>query len=516
MPAATEVNIRPGVSVLSLFRHLNYKPWFAMAEFVDNSLQSYLSSRKELTKAEGKRYKLKVEIEIDSSDAGRVVIRDNAAGIALADFPRAFKPAQPPPDRSGLAEFGVGMKSAACWFARRWTVRTKALGERVGREVSFDVEEIVKHSRESITPKERPAAPSEHYTEITLVGLHNPLRGRTISKIKDHLSSIYREFLREKSMELYFDGEKLVFEEPPILKAPHHSKEKGKPVEWRKDISIRLSPKIKITGFAAIRERASTADAGFALFRRGRLIEGSRDESYRPEEIFEKPNSFIYQRIFGEFHVEGIDVSHTKDGFRWEEHEEELLRKLKEELDAPPLRLLDQAKHYRVRPRAADLKPVAEKVLTTTASVLEKDVPAVMNLQSPLATPDEKPPERLVAAAYAGKRDVQLEFKGSEWRVTLELTADPAVGEWLSIADKPTLPAAKNPRRELQVRLSLAHPFMEEFSGADPTAIEPLLRVAIAIALAEVSFREAGGKKAGAVRFGVNDLLRNALWKPYA
>ena len=37
-------------------------------------------------------------------------------------------PAAIPPDRSGLSEFGMGMKSAACWFAPRWSVRTKALG----------------------------------------------------------------------------------------------------------------------------------------------------------------------------------------------------------------------------------------------------------------------------------------------------------------------------------------------------------------------------------------------------
>jgi hypothetical protein len=37
MSAAKKVNIRPGVSVLSVLRHLNYSPWFALAELVDNS-----------------------------------------------------------------------------------------------------------------------------------------------------------------------------------------------------------------------------------------------------------------------------------------------------------------------------------------------------------------------------------------------------------------------------------------------------------------------------------------------
>ena len=71
-----------------------------------------------------------------------------------------------------------------------------------------------------------------------------------------------------------------------------------------------------LAGFAAIREVASTSRAGFALFRRRRLIQGSGDEGYRPALIFGGSNSYRYQRVFGELHLEGFEVSHTKDGFR--------------------------------------------------------------------------------------------------------------------------------------------------------------------------------------------------------
>src|SRR5438477_12020167 len=111
------VSIRPGVRVLSVLRHLNYKPWFALAEFVDNALQSYLDYRRVLSKVEGKDFKLKVSISIQPEDGGRIVIRDNAAGIHKADYSRAFRAAEVPADSSGLSEFGMGMKSAACWFA---------------------------------------------------------------------------------------------------------------------------------------------------------------------------------------------------------------------------------------------------------------------------------------------------------------------------------------------------------------------------------------------------------------
>src|SRR5688572_5917642 len=101
------VNIRPGVSILSILRHLNYKPWFAMAEFVDNSLQSYFQYRKDLESVEGKGFKLRVVIEpeTDVDGGSRIAIRDNAAGIHKADYARAFRPAELPPERTDFAEF---------------------------------------------------------------------------------------------------------------------------------------------------------------------------------------------------------------------------------------------------------------------------------------------------------------------------------------------------------------------------------------------------------------------------
>ena len=84
------VNIRPGVSILSVLRHPNYKPWFALAEFVDNSIQSFEIERDEISAAKGTPASLKVTIEIDAAPPSRIIVRDNAAGIRLQSFPRAF------------------------------------------------------------------------------------------------------------------------------------------------------------------------------------------------------------------------------------------------------------------------------------------------------------------------------------------------------------------------------------------------------------------------------------------
>ena len=51
------VNIQPDVGVLSVLPHLNYRPWYALAEFVDNSLESFLRYRAEVDSADGKKAK---------------------------------------------------------------------------------------------------------------------------------------------------------------------------------------------------------------------------------------------------------------------------------------------------------------------------------------------------------------------------------------------------------------------------------------------------------------------------
>ena len=114
--------------------------------------------REEIERIDGKDAKLQVAIELDSTEGGRLVVRDNAAGIHEGDYPHAFRPAEVPPNTSGLSEFGMGMKSAACWFSPNWTVRTTALGESVEKTVRFDISEIVEDNLEELTVESRTIA----------------------------------------------------------------------------------------------------------------------------------------------------------------------------------------------------------------------------------------------------------------------------------------------------------------------------------------------------------------------
>lgn len=517
MPSASSpsssrrVNIRPGVGILSVLRHLNYKPWFAMAEFVDNSLQSYLENCDALRRLHGDTFRLKVEVELDRSDEMRIKIRDNAAGIASSEYGRAFRPAELPTDRTGLAEFGMGMKSAACWFAPRWKVRTTALAESVERTISFDIEMIVRDDIEELDVAESPAVPDSHFTEITLLDPYNKLQTRTGGKIKEHLASIYRIFLREGVLDLRFDGEKLAYELPGVLVQPYFKSPDETPRRWHREFDFDFGLGLRASGFAALREVASTSTAGFALFRRKRLIEGSWDEPYRPEYIFGSGNSYRKQRLFGEIHLEGFEVSHTKDGFKWEDHEQTFLELLHEELETDTLPLLSQAEGFRARVAQRELRAEAEKANTRVAETIEKEVPPVLDAQSVLPPVTDPPPQSLTPDPSGSSRVIEVMHREVQWKITIELSVDPAVEDWLSLTDRP---ASRNAPREITVRMSLTHPFMQRFCRVESAEIEALERVAAALALAEITARDAGVPQYGTIRRNVNQLLRDALSKP--
>lgn len=511
MDKSQKINIRPGVKILSVLSHLNYNPWFAVAEFVDNSLQSFLDYRNEIERVDGDRTQLKIEIELNSSNDGNLIVRDNAAGIHEKDYPRAFRPAGIPPNVSGLSEFGMGMKSAACWFSPNWTVRTTALGESIERTVRFDISRIVEDNLEELTVESRQIGSNTHFTEIVLSNLRNPPQGRTIGKIREHLASIYRVFIRNGLLELQFDDEILSYSRPSILCTPFYKTPSESPRLWRKEIDFDFGTGLRVQGFAALRETGSTSRAGFALFRRNRLIQGSADEGYRPTLISGRPNSFTYQRLFGELHLEGFNVSHTKDGFQWAENEEPFLELLKEELDSEPIPLLSQAEGYRAKPKIKDLKKGAEISTQRTSKTVEHEVPPVIEEQL-TEGPEETPlPSSLPTTdVQVTNKTVAVKINNKKWEISIESSYDEAIGDWISVSDEPW----DGEVRRVKIRLALAHPFMLQYGGVDVSQIEPLQRVAIAIALSEITARDSGVRKTKTFIRNINKFLREALSKP--
>lgn len=515
-----QVSIQPNVGMISLFPHMRYQPWYALAELVDNSIQSYVANRDRLHSLYrdlGQRYRLRIAIETDRRDGGRITVRDNAAGISAIDYQRAFRVAEPPADASGLSQFGVGMKAAAAWFAKEFRVRSSSLGEPTIRTVSFDIPAIVANSRESLDVAEEPTDGTTHFTEITLWNLNRVPKTRTVGKIREYLGSIYREFLRNGDVIITFDGDSISYEDPPQLVASQWNEPAGEPKRWHKPVDIHLESGRRVTGWVALRETGSASQAGLALLYRRKVVQGAGGDAYKPVEVFGRSNSFRSQRLFGELSMDDFAVTYTKDSLVWYDEEDEFVELLRGQLDAEPLPLLRQAENYRARKPSPVPKDVAREVIDATVAVLENvDVIPAVDIDGGSAPSEgldaQEPPGGAGGSESAEQpleafadRDFTLTVSGRAWKVGLRLINEVAQESWLEVRR-----ADSGSTAELGITVNQAHPFMRAFAELPGQDLEPVWRLAVALGLAEQIARDSGNK-ASYVRLNVNNLLRTYL-----
>lgn len=502
-----KINIRPQVNILSVLKYLEYESWYALAEFVDNAIASYLEYEKELKMAEGDEFKFEVNIEIDEI-RNKITIRDNAAGIQPKDFHRAFRAAEAPPDTSGLSEFGMGMKSAACWFSDTWNVRTAALGEGTEKIVQFDMKKIFEDKLEELDVTIKATNPNYHYTIIELYNVDKIPKKKGLWKVKEHLKSIYRDFIRKGILTLKVDNEELHYQEPKILKAPKFDDPKGEPILWKKEINFPIENGLSVHGFVAIRETGSTSEAGFALFRRGRVIEGSYDNGFRPERIFGASNSYRYQRIFGELHLEGFEVVFTKKGIKWDENLDMFLELLRDDINHDSFPLLQQAEKHRVRASEKEYQTSAKKVFKQISTNIEEKAPQIVIEIINKPKIQEEQPKTLTITKKIIHHEFEIRFNTILWKISLELSYDPSLKDLIEIGDH-LIPQKSNDTsiRQIGIRLSLTHPFMVEYAGIDNSKIEPILYIITALGLSEVIAKESGAKTQSEIRRNFNEII---------
>lgn len=493
------VEIRPGVGMLALLSSMNYKPWYALSELVDNALASFLANRKVLAKKLYRQDFVTVKISFDRG-AGEIEVVDDAGGIAAADVSRAFRPAEPPPDTTGLAQFGIGMKSAACWYSDHFVVTSTALGEDIRRSVTFDVPKIVDGRIEELPIEIEEAAVEAHGTTLTMSRLHRQIpAGKTLGKVRQYLASIYRHYLREGILVLEVGEREVHFEEPEVLRARRWDASEGdRPKRWRKDVEITLPSGKKVSGWAALRAKGSTSEAGLALLFRGKVVVGAGGPAgdveglFRPQEIFGAPNSFVSQRLFGELDVSAMEVAHSKDAILWNGEEEAFLDALKRALEKGSKPLLKMALKHRVTEKG----PAVDKELSRA---VEATVTAAGESGSNGEEPEKG--DRAPASEDSISGKFQLPVSGSDVEVSFAVVIGSG-RTWIRIRDAESGHA---------IEVDRAHPFMQSFAHLPGQEVEPVLRLAAALGIAEIEARQAGVADAGAVRGKLNQLMQGPL-----
>lgn len=317
------MELKIGLDTISNYKRLAYTPWHAIAELIDNSTQSYFNSKELEKHFKENDEMLNVDIVYERDD-DILRISDNSIGMSHDELEAALYVGKPPVNATGRSKYGLGLKTAACWLGNIWTIKTKKLGNPIEYSVKIDVDKIA-NGENTLIPTEVTKNSDLHYTIIEIKNLNRTFPARTTGKIKKFLKSMYRVDFRNKTLKLTWQGEELKWEEieERILKDREGNK-------YKKSIKINVHGK-EITGWVAVLGigGGSRADAGFSIIQSNRVIKGWPD-SWRPSKIYgqdQGSNDLINQRLFGEIHLDGFTVSHTKDSILWFGDEEEEVEK---------------------------------------------------------------------------------------------------------------------------------------------------------------------------------------------
>lgn len=475
------INIRPPVSVYATYRRLSYQPWYAIAEFVDNSTQNYYDHKhelKEIFKKEKDKC-LKIIIDYDSNE-NTLIIKDNANGMDFNELNRAVILNRPPADPSGRCEFGMGLKTAACWFGRKWTIETTRLGSHEKFCVTIDVDDIAQQSNEQLIVDVQKLNPTEHYTIIKIFDLYKPIKGKTTQRIKDQLSSMYREDLRSGEIEIYWNGAKLAFGDPPILEEKHKD---GTKTEWKQNIEFNVPwesqhQALPVKGWIGIRIPASQRDAGFVLLRRGRVIIGGPEKGYKPEEIFGQGNTYRSQRLIGELRLDDWPVSQAKDTFDWSGGlEDKFIEILKEKVKD----YSQKAEGYRAKEKKAtneDMQEAAKKTRQVFESKeFTKSIGAELSMPTAVAVESKKTEDvAKVEKISEGPIVFSLPLPREKWIFKLFWQDQLSDAHWMSV-DYPQ-------ENEIHIYLNSSHPFFDPYIK-DISMLELIQKFVMALALAE-------------------------------
>jgi hypothetical protein len=532
------VTIQPGVGMLALFPSMNYKAWFALGEMVDNSIQSYKEHKAELKRLNGPNFKLKIDIEFSTSPKEKIVVRDNAAGIYKKDIARAFTPAVRREDLSGIGQFGIGMKSSATWYANHYVIRTAALGEPVSRTVTFDIPAIIDNNTNQLPIEEKVKDEKDHGTTLTLTQLHQGIpTGATLGRIRGYLQSIYRDSIRSGEVKITVGGKELEFTEPTLLTEPYWKTDKrpaadeaGEPIYWRYNLDFELkaswladnapdkpnSPP-RITGWVGILKNGTTKASGLALLWRGKVVVGAGsaaqgdEDSYRPKKVFGTSNTFPFQRIVGEVNVSELQVTTYKDNIKWRpDQEDDFQNELRKALEAStPQPMLRMARNYRSTQDGPEVTSKLDSAVKAAATASTAALVRALDEQKDRVDIEKDKPLFEQVHSGTGAESRFLIYRDSTAHISyfLEVISDDNVSDWLRML------------REGEDHLFVVnrkHPFMESFAHLPGADLDPILRIAIALALAEIKVKTLLPEGSYLFRGFVNTYMRSGLANRFA
>lgn len=327
-----KIDVSPDMQFYNLLESFPYTVKNALSEYIDNALEAYRTAKKNSIKNLPEI--LTITIDITKK---RIIIDDNGTGIAASEIQRAMKPAAKSKEQS-LNEFGIGMKAASVWFGKKWTLKSYPFDGTQPFSLNFDLNELLIEGIHELTINK---IENREYSgvEIILENLHHEIDEEQAKRVWKDLQETYQLFCSRKDPEpilnlilkynnktlekvdfstIIVANEALVF---PLCKLKNNLLYAiGPDITWKTNIEFKFNGK-KVHGFISLgKESSQKTNPGLRLFRYGRLIKGTSDAHFRPQQLLGQANKHAPSRFYAELHLDGQAISNSKGEFTFDEY----------------------------------------------------------------------------------------------------------------------------------------------------------------------------------------------------
>jgi hypothetical protein len=242
----------------------------------------------------------------------------------------------------------------------------------------------------------------------------------------------------------------------------------------------------------------------------GSAAQGDED-SYRPKKVFGTSNTFPFQRIVGEVNVSELQVTTYKDNIKWRpDQEDDFQNELRKALEAStPQPMLRMARNYRSTQDGPEVTSKLDSAVKAAATASTAALVRALDEQKDRVDIEKDKPLFEQVHSGTGAESRFLIYRDSTAHISyfLEVISDDNVSDWLRML------------REGEDHLFVVnrkHPFMESFAHLPGADLDPILRIAIALALAEIKVKTLLPEGSYLFRGFVNTYMRSGLANRFA
>jgi hypothetical protein len=221
----SQIDVTPNVNFLTTLRNSGYNNYTAIADIVDNSLDTDVNSKN-----------VRIIIKKSKEDYDYIKICDDGCGMDINTLDEAFKLGAITGKNKtlDLGSYGTGLKAAALSIGRKFEIRTKSIDDAFYVAIydldvllSDNIFEIpVRVGTEEEYQQFKDEVKSENGTIVTLSNLDRVTNtNSSIFKdtLKNKLSLIYKYFIDELNIKIYVNNE-IVESFDPMFRKENYTK----------------------------------------------------------------------------------------------------------------------------------------------------------------------------------------------------------------------------------------------------------------------------------------------------